>query len=86
MKKKFNKYQKIYIYYSDIAALLYYNYFKNIVNLCNHEKDFGLKTKWYFYPTYHGKSTCDGIGRMVKRLIDRISLQAVSSGHITTPI
>ena len=40
-------------------------------------------TKWNSYSMSHGKSACDGIGGTVKRLIDRISLQA---GHITTPI
>ena len=34
----------------------------------------------------HGKNTCNVIGGTVKRLIDRIMLHAVLSGHITTPI
>ena len=36
--------------------------------------------------TSHRKSTCDGIGGTVTRLINRINLQSASSGHITTPI
>jgi hypothetical protein len=35
------------IYFSDGAASQYKN-FKNIINLANHEKDFGIKAKWHF--------------------------------------
>ena len=33
--------------------------------------------------TFHRKSTSEGIGGTVKRLIDRRNLQTVSSGHST---
>ncbi len=65
--------QKI-IYFSDGAASQYKNR-KNFVNLCKHETDFGIKAEWHFSATSHGKGACDGVGRTVKRLATRASLQ-----------
>ena len=60
-------------YYSDGYAGQYKNY-KNFMNLCLHEIDFGLTADWVFFATSHGKSPCDGIGGTVKRLVRRESL------------
>ena len=39
-----------------------------------------INAKWVFFATSHGKSSCDGIGGTVKRLVKRASLQTLSSG------
>ena len=72
-------------YFSDGAASQYKNY-KNLVNLCCHKDDFGIRAQWNFFATSHGKSPCDGIGGTVKRLVARASLQAPISGQILTPL
>ena len=48
------------------------------------EADFGIKAKWIFFATSHGKSTCDGIGGTVKRLTKRASLQRPYGNFILT--
>ena len=70
-------------YWSDGCAGQYKNY-KNMMNLCLHNEDFGLKASWYFFATSHGKSPCDGIGGTVKRKIARTSLQRPVSDQILT--
>ena len=47
----------------------------------HHQQDFGID----YFATRHGKSTCDGIGAVVKCQARRASLQRVSSQHITSP-
>ena len=42
------------IYFSDGAASQYKNY-KNFINLCYHENDFGVPAEWNFFATSHGK-------------------------------
>ena len=71
------------VYFSDGAASQYKNY-KNLSNLCHHEKDHDLQAEWHFFATSHGKSPCDGIGGTVKRLVARASLQACVDNHIQT--
>ena len=71
-------------YFSDGAASQYKNY-KNFCNLLYHYSDFGLEAEWNFFATSHGKNCCDGVGGTVKREAAKASLQAVTSGHITTP-
>jgi hypothetical protein len=34
---------------------------RSFLNLCRHEKTFGMKASWAFFATSHGKSPCDGI-------------------------
>jgi hypothetical protein len=68
-------------YFSDGAASQYKNC-KNFLNLCYHEKDFGVKAEWHFFATSHGKSPCDGIGGTIKRLVARASLQATTGNYI----
>ena len=55
-------------YWSDGCAGQYKNY-KNKINLCMHQEDFGLNATWSFFATSHGKSPCDGVGGTVKRKI-----------------
>ena len=54
------------------------------MNLCHHHKDFGLNADWTFFATSHGKSPCDGVGRTVKRLVSRASLQRPINNQILT--
>ena len=70
-------------YFSDGCAGQYKN-FKNLSNLTFHEADFGIKAKWTFFATSHGKSACDGIGGTVKRLTKRASLQRPYGNFILT--
>ena len=70
-------------YFSDGCAGQYKNY-KNFLNLCHHESDFGLKATWSFFATSHGKSPCDGIGGTVKRKILRSSLQRPVDNQLLT--
>lgn len=71
-------------YFSDGSAAQYKN-FKNFVNLCLHEKDFGVTAEWNFFGTSHGKSPCDGIGGTAKRLAAHASLQRPLDNQILTP-
>ena len=61
-------------YFSDGCGGQYKNY-KNFMNLCMHENDFGICAEWVFFATSHGKSPCDGIGGAVKRHVAKRSLQ-----------
>ena len=60
-------------YFSDGCAAQYKN--KSFHNLCEHQKDFGIKALLSFFPTSHGKTPCDGIGGTVKRSTAMGSLQ-----------
>lgn len=64
---------KIY-YFSDGAVSQYKNRF-NMINLLNHEQDFGVSAEWHFFGTAHGKGPSDGLGGTLKRLATRASLQ-----------
>ena len=72
------------IYFSDGCAAQYKNK-KNFINLCHHEKDFGIAAEWHFFATSHGKGPCDGVGGTVKRLAARASLQRPYDNQIMTP-
>ena len=61
-------------YFSNGVSSQYKNH-ENFHNLCLHESDFGIPAEWHFSATSHGKGACDGIGRTVKRLAARASLQ-----------
>lgn len=65
LKERFPDLEEI-IYVSDGCAAQYKNK-KNFKNICLHEKDFGVKAQWHFFPTSHGKGPCDGVGGMIKR-------------------
>jgi hypothetical protein len=70
-------------YWSDGCAGQYKNY-KNFMNLCRHNDDFGYEALWSFFATSHGKSPCDGIGGTVKRKMARASLQRPVNNQILT--
>ena len=72
-------------YFSDGCAGQYENC-KNFINLCLHEKDFGIECNWSFFATTHGKSPCDGVGGTLKRLTARASLQKPMADQIFTPM
>ena len=71
-------------YFSDGCAGQYKNC-KNFINLCLHEKDFGIECSRSFFATSHGKSPCDGVGGTLKRLTARASLQRPLADQILTP-
>jgi hypothetical protein len=48
---------------------------KHFINLCCHEDDFGLDAEWDFLEVSHGRHTCGGTGRTVKRLAGKQSQQ-----------
>jgi hypothetical protein len=70
-------------YFSDGCAGQYKNY-TNFINICLHEKHFDVKCIWSFFATSHGKSPCDGLGRTLKCLTARASLQRTLSYQILT--
>lgn len=72
------------LYFSDGCSGQYKNR-KNLFNLCQHKKEFGIDAEWIFFATSHGKSSCDGIGGTVKRVTARASLQRPREKHILTP-
>ncbi|GBN65685.1 hypothetical protein AVEN_221525-1 [Araneus ventricosus] len=71
-------------YFSDGAISQYKNK-SNFLDLCNHEKDFGIKAEWNFFALSHGKNACDGVGGTVKQLAALASLQMVYNDQIMTP-
>lgn len=73
------------VYFSDGCAGQYKN-LKNFLNLCCHEKDFGIPAEWHFFATSHGKGPSDGIGGTVKREATRASLQRPFNDQILTPL
>ena len=54
-------------YFSDGCTGQYKNT-SNFINLCYHKMDFDEECKWHFFATLYGKSACDGIGEVVKRM------------------
>lgn len=78
-----HKFEKL-NYFSDGAASQYKNK-SNFLNLCHHEKDFGVKAEWNFFASSHGKNACDGVGGTVKRLATLASLRMVYNNQIMTP-
>lgn len=70
-------------YFTDGCAGQYKNK-SNFINLCHQEEDFGLEGEWNFFATSHGKSSCDGIGGTVKRLLTKASLQRPYTNPILT--
>lgn len=81
MKTHF-KPKKIY-YFSDGAPQHFKNKY-NFTNLLYHKDDFGIFAEWHFHATAHEKGPCDGIGRNLKRLARKASLQRSSQNSILT--
>lgn len=73
LRSRLTKLIKI-IYFSDGAGSQYKNRF-NMLNLLNHQRDFGVPAEWHFFATAHGKGPSDGLGGTLKRLATRASLQ-----------
>ena len=73
------------IYFSDGCAGQYKN-LKNFINLCCHEKDFGIPAEWHFFATSFGKGPSDGIGGTIKRKATRASLQRPYEDQILNPL
>ena len=74
---------KIY-YYGDGCAGQYKKRF-NFINLCYHKMDFDVECKWHFFATSHGKSACDGIGGVMKKMTAKARLQRPFENQILTP-
>jgi len=57
------------------------------LNLCYHNKDFGIDAEWHFFATSHGKGPCDGVGGggTIKRLTASSSLQRPYDKQMMTP-
>lgn len=52
--------------------------------MCHHEDDFGLRVKSHnYFATSHGKSPCDGIGAVAKRVTRRAALQNADKPILT---
>ena len=71
-------------YFSDGCAGQYNNC-KNFINLCLHEKDFGIECSWSFFSTSHGKSPCDGVVGTLKCLTARVELtETIGRSNLNT--
>ena len=47
--------------------------------------NFDVECEWHFFATSHGKSACDGIGGVVKKMIAKARLQRPFEYQILTP-
>ena len=63
---------KIYSY-SDGCTGQYKKRF-NFINLCYHKMNFDVECEWLFFATSHGKSACDRIGGVVKKMTAKARL------------
>ena len=61
-------------HFSDVCTGQYKNRF-NFINFCYHKMDFNVEYQWHFFAISHGKSSCEGIGGVVKRMTAKASLQ-----------
>ncbi|CAG7726306.1 unnamed protein product [Allacma fusca] len=61
-------------YVSDGSGAKYKNY-KLLANLVHHDTEFGVQAVWVYTATSHGKSVCDGISAVVKRVLRSNSLK-----------
>lgn len=82
LKHKNDSIKKI-IYFSDRTGSQYKD--KKIFANQIYYGDFqGIEAKLYFFAANHGKSACDGIGRTIKRLARKASLQRSTENQILT--
>ena len=64
-------------YWTDSPTSQYRN--KSIIDfVANHESCHGMKARWNYFESGHGKGPCDGLGGTVKRLAD----EAMRSGKV----
>jgi hypothetical protein len=62
------------VYFSDGFAAQFKNR-SNLLKITCHNKDFGVPAEWHFFATSCGKSACDGVGGILKRLAAKANLQ-----------
>lgn len=62
-------------HYLTDGAVTQFKNFKQIINLCMHEEDYGCTAQNHFFATAHGKSEVDAVGGRVKRAAKRASIQ-----------
>jgi hypothetical protein len=55
------------VYFSNGSAVQYKNR-SNLLKITCHNEDFGVPAEWHFLATSCGKSACDGVGGILKRL------------------
>lgn len=72
------------VYFSDGAKQHFKNKFQ-MINLVNHETDFGVQAEWHCHATAHGKGASDGVGAVFKREAARSSLLCKPSDAILSP-
>ena len=70
-------------YFSDGCAGQHKN-FKNLLNLTFQQNDFGLSANQNFFATSHAKSSCDGLGSIIKRKLFHRSLAHLYQHQILT--
>jgi hypothetical protein len=58
---------------------------RNLLNITCHNEVFGVPAEWHFFATSHGKSACDGVGGILKRLAAKASLQQPYNDQMMTP-
>ena len=61
-------------YVTDGCASQYKNK-SHFYHLCHHINDYGIKATHSFFATSHGKSLCDALSGIIKRMLSRASLQ-----------
>jgi hypothetical protein len=67
LKDNINQPLKKIIYFSDGSAAQNKNK-KTFLYLTLQQEDFRALADWHFFATSHGKSTCNGLGEILKRL------------------
>jgi hypothetical protein len=72
------------VYFSDGSAAQYRNR-RNLLKITCQKEDFGMPAEWHFFVTPHGKSSCDRVGDILKRLAAKASLQRPYNNQIMTP-
>lgn len=72
------------VYFSDGAKQHFKNKFQ-MINLINHEIDFGVQAEWHCHATAHGKGASDGVGALFKRQAARSSLLCKPADAILSP-
>lgn len=63
------------LFYASDGAVQHFKNRYQMVNMVNHEEDFSIKAEWHYNATAHGKSSCDGVGSVLKSQATRASLQ-----------
>lgn len=72
------------IYFTDGAKQHFKNKFQ-MINLINHEIDFGVQAEWHCHAIAHGKAASDGVGAVFKREAARSSLSCKPADSILSP-